>query len=448
MGSKNTYIHNFFGFDISGETSSLYREYIINLLSPIRNLPEELREMYSKTLLEDNKKTLKKTIKLDDLNNLFNKFVNIKFNKKSKRFDSFILPTIITRDRFYNRSPMIIIQEEEEESYKLLKNILVYGFPIVCRSTNGDVELYIFYIDKNKVGERFLRNLQANFYLNMKSLSDLAIKLSSENYLLRAYGKNYYNTLLFIIKIFDIISTSFIEDKDKIYRANELIVWKKATGRGFFSIFSDLKYIFKFLEKEISIQNASLVSTLENIFWLKKYVKEEIIYDLLDKFSYSLLKKHTLDVKVINTITSFYVKHYREISFNIERLKNLRKIIEFMEEATKKSYEEYFQLGQIIRKRIWGKVVEMKDLSNEKRGEIFEKIIDRFSKDLRNEEQPGFFANTFVKNLIRLKDLGIIIDKELSSYLQKLSYELRTCNLSDFYLIKSAIILGLISPSI
>jgi len=412
----------------------LFGEYIYHLLQQkgrFTNINLSLRK-YIENAVGTNKPKLENfrmNLSLQDMNLIFDQHINSKLNKN--KLDSFTLPSIISHNRFKNRSPLPIRHEKNPNSYFLIEDILTNGFPVVTKG-GKTASLYVFYI-----GNIQDINIYQAFYQPKDNLShferiaDINCSMLPE--------RDYFNSLLFIIGISTIIAE--IKGARREFQFNNLIVWKKAVMEGSYIEFSDLEFLLKLLGERP--KDSELAYLLAYFFAIRNELRrmnkgnEEIIESLLDKLSYSLLVKKALDASVINQLSGISVDLWE----NSGMIKNINKefIISFMEKTTDKGLSTYFDLGQELGKKIFGLCKGDKEEAS--------KIIDRLAKELRNEQLPGTFAETLERNLIKLRDKGLVIDEDIGNKLKELSTELLVCDLSTFYLIKSAMIFGLISPS-
>jgi hypothetical protein len=405
-------------------TKELLAEYVYRLITlrgNLTNAPNEIKSYIRTKIINRNLKSgFVNTLTLNDLNWCFCKFLKIKLHEQ-KKFDSFTLPSSISNNQFKNRSPLPILQEKREDSYKLIEKILTYGFPIVVGNS-----LYVFYC-----GEVKLIEIYRSFYQEKKNLKHYEKIAGIRCEMIE--GRDYLNALIFIIGV-----STLIKELKLNYAFNSLVVWRKAEMEGSFFELSELEWILNLLGK--SPKDSNLSHVLAYFYMIRNLCKKDkknkvIIESLLEKFSYYLLEKNVPDSYVINQLVHFSVELWRKE--NKIKILNKKFIVKFMEEATNQSLNEYFELGQIIRNGVYA-VGGKKEESD--------KIIDRLAKDLRNESLPGGFAETLQRDLIRLKDKGFVISKELGEKLKELSSKLFVCDLFTFYLIKSSIIFGLLSP--
>lgn len=388
-------------------------------------------------------------LNLKDFNYLFNEF--LKYKLERKKFDTFTLPSVLTESQFKNRAPLEIYQEKEKISYISIKNILEKGFPVIARNS-----LYIFYIGEDipiSVYQKFYDNKQ-----DLKHSTNIPLEYSNKTEDINVFmleDRDYFNTLLFLYSLAGILKEP--EIRDEVKDINEIIVWKKREGSGSFFTITDLDFILRLLLSEEEVHRTNLAKFIAYLFNLRRILsnqnKEKIIEKLLDEFAYYLLVKHMLDPHVIDQVVRLTVSLYADY-----RMKGLNKyyVVKFMEEITGYKLDEYFELGLELRSAIYKMVrkeLEQYDknkenVSEDKDKKVFEladKIIDRLAKDLRNESLPGHFAETFERDIVWLKSRGLIISESLSEKFAKLMYDLRTSDLSKFYLIKASIILGLLS---
>lgn len=423
----------------------LLGEYVYYLLSQkgrFQNISEELREYIKQKIGEG--RNIKKVdflnkMKLEDFNILFEKHLKNKLLKEDRKFDTYTLPSVITEEQFKNRSPIHIPQEDEDKSYNLIKDILTKGFPVVAGSS-----LYVFYI--GDVDE----SLYWKFYENKDNLShftSVSLEYARRRKNVKLFmleNRDYFNTLLFLFSVVGII-----KELGKQKRLENIIVWKKKEGEGSFFEIKDLEFIIKLLSSERSVHRTNLAKFLGYLFTIRDILfnkNKNVIDKILEEFSYYLLVKKILDPYVIEQTIRFTTYFY-----NIDSIRFLNKefILGLMEEITGYNLEEYFELGQMLRSKIHSLISKKFGGKEDKKKEIneeFEKIVDRLAKDLRNELLPEYFIETLERDLVWLKGRGFKLSKEISEKLAKLAYDLKTSDLSKFYLIKASIILGLLSP--
>ncbi|MFH7903754.1 MAG: hypothetical protein QW409_02260 [Candidatus Aenigmatarchaeota archaeon] len=456
----NEHSHIYFS---SSPQKHLFAEYIYNLLQQrggFNNINKELRDYIYNKIGKPEKKNkrikeeFKEKITLGDLNYLLKKFIEIKLKSKKKKFDSFILPSFISRDQFKNMSPIEIIHENNLLVYNLLENIFRYGFPLTAGNS-----LYIFYIDPELIEKNVLYEIHQGFYQNLEKLSyslqvyfnlvdNRKTEVIREIYMLE--DRDYFNSLLFIISLKDILNNI---DKNLIKNIenSEIIVWKKSEMRGSVFILSNLKFVLDLIGD--SLRSSELVKLLGYTFLIRSFLENPDKMDnLLDNFSYYLLVKNILDYKFIEELIKYTIDYYKE-KYNIKFL-NKYFIINFMEKVSNYNLYIFFDLGQKLRKNIFGMISDQfkksnknSDQNKQKLYEEVDKYIDRIAKDLRNEELPEYFIETFEKDIVWLKSRGMNISSELSDLFRKLVEEINKSDLPRFYLIKAAIILGLLSPS-
>ncbi len=411
----------------------LFGEYVYYLLvqrGGFQNIKKDLREYI---LNKVGKKKISKSeflskLSLQDFNYLFERHIASKFFDKSRKFDTFTLPSVLTANQFRNRSPLEIVEEKEEKNYILLKDILEKGFPLAVSGT-----LYVFFIGEVSIDvyHKFYQGKNNLFYSTL-------IKIANEEkgqLVFMLENRDYFNTLLFLYALVGILK----EPEVRREMPKRVIVWKRSEGEGSFFEITKLDYVISLLSNKRKVDKTSLAKTIALFFALRSILEkrgnEKVIDKLLDEFAYYLLVKQALDPFVIDQLVSLIVKLNSQSWI---RTLNKKFVVEFMEEATNYKYDDYFQLGQDLRSKIYTMV--------NGNLEQFEKIIDRFAKDLRNEELPEYFAETFERDLVWLKTRGLKLSKDLTEKIGKLLLELKTQDLGRFYLIKAAIILGLISP--
>ncbi len=429
----------------------LFGEYVYYLLvqrGGFQNITQTLQSYITSKLKK--KKNIKKeefinNLNPQDFNYLFDEHLKYKLEQR-KQFDTFTLPSVLTQNQFKNRSPLEIYQEKERYSYHLIKDILEKGFPIVAGNS-----LYVFYIGEipYDVYQKFYDQKENLRYATEIPLEYKDKKINISVFMLE--DRDYFNALLFLYALVGILKEPEIEKVDRI------IIWKRKEGGGSFFEITDLRFVLNLLyKKEEKTYETNLAKFIAYLFairgeLIRKNKNEKIIERLLDEFSYYILIKKMLDSYVINQTVNLTVALYKESWIKIL---NKQFIVKLMEEVTGYKMDEYFKLGQELRSKIYSLIQEQKGISleraNEKQKreiiEDAEKLIDRLAKDLRNEELPEYFAETFERDIVWLKSRGLKISKELSEKFAKLMYDLKTSDLSRFYLIKASIILGLLSP--
>jgi len=432
--------HIYFG---KSTKHTAYKEYIVNWLGNIHNVKGDVRMKIGEIIkrknpninipLDKNKYPLIKEEHLSilsqmELDEVFKIAIFDKFS--SNKFDSYIVPSIITQDKFLNRNPYEIEHEiyDLDKSKKEMMDILEKGFPVLINRG-----LYVFYVPN-----LYLQQGDINIYDLFDNLypSDTIKKLSTLKFF---KNRDYWNTLIFLINIFIVL----YDLKYKIKRTSEVIVWKKQKMEGSLFVIPEAGFlkIYELLgEGKINPKNTNLYYILELLIRLhnilKKYNQQKAVEKIADIFSYYLLAKQVLDSNFINNLVKILVEiSSQQIGKTIKFL-NKYFIIKFMKEMTNYQLDEYFNLGQLLGSKIYELFQDPSDA---------EKLVDRFAKDLRNEDLPEYFAETFEKDIVWLKSRGLDISEDLSEKFGKLIYDLRTSDLSKFYLIKASIILGLLS---
>jgi hypothetical protein len=415
-------------------------EYLYHLLEQ-KGIRLNMLDRATSQLIENatnKRKGIKKedilNIDLSTLNKIFDAHLSYKLSQR-KQFDTFTLPSVISRNQFKNRSPLGIQQENNILNFVLIREILEKGFPIVVRNS-----LYIFYfpVEVNK-------EIYNHFYSNKRALNHYErIRIEDQDKLIELReGRDYLNSLIFLLSFYSLLAQLKL-----IFKVDRVIAWKKSTMEGSFFEISNLKFVERLFGEHP--KDSNLAKFLAYFYVLKDCFEErewntEIIYNLLEKFSYYLLVKNILDSNVIENLTKISIKLWKDSP----RIKNISKkfIIDFMEKASGVRYlNEYFELGQLIRGGIYGMIYARGSENEKKIHEEASKIIDKLAKDLRNEILPGNFLEAFERDLVWLIGRGFRVSKDFREKLDKLSLELKVCDLSTFYLMKASLIFGLISP--
>jgi hypothetical protein len=449
----NTFTHPyFFSAPLSINLPKEYLLYLLQQRGGFQNVPGQTKKLLIEKIGDLRLENFRqKGLSISDYQNLFNTFLKEKVEEKGE-FDSFILPCCISKGKFRNRSPQEILYELDKENFVKLSDILCKGFPIIVEDS-----LYIFYIGEIE------SSIYAYFYRDFSdesrnySLGNFRIYLTElfgENIALRLVdGRPFYNSLLFLLKLYTVLIDT--DSIDKVRRKQDLVLWMKKEMEGKVLIIKDVLYIFdNFLKRKNGkyievLKDSNLVRLLAYLQKIKESYRKSgkndtIIDSLIDKFAFFLLVHHDVDPYVFDQIAILSVDVYDNIGYI-----NKGFIITFMEEVKQKSFSEYFELGQEIGKSIYDAYSSRLSKSGKNENEIREeikKIILRVAKDLRNEELPGYFLEALEKNLISLKSDGVNFRERVGKLLGKLSLVLETCDLSTFYLIKASIILGMISP--
>ena len=290
----------------------------------------------------------KKDDKLEYINNLYNKLVNIYKNKYKFIRTSEIKNEILYENKysFYNKFFMGIKLTKNDNNFELINEFKKINKALICYNKCNDIYDITEYIDNISYQ---IENKKKN---NLNIIINENISINAFNFLLEIYNElkiiniyiNYDNNKF-------IKGYSFINN-EKIYNLNELKEYnnifnytnevynnqkyKKEIDKCYLKI-NNNKYYFRYLEKLYLKENLNIKKyeinkfynrLVRNIFNNKKYIN--------DLFSI-IIPIYNSEKTIINTLNSIYQSNIKNINFeviivndkstdkSIENIKNYKK---------------------------------------------------------------------------------------------------------------------------